>query len=785
MMLPSQLSAHNKAKRTRYSAIKIALLYIGISLMWIALSDQALFSLEGKLPHNLFLFLTSAKSFLFTLVTGLVIFNLVRADQKNLIDSENQYRNIYEGNPNPMWIYDLATLQFVSVNDAAITNYGYSEEEFLSKSILDIRPTEDWKLLKKDVNQLNNLYQDSGVWRHVKKDGTVIYASISSHRIIFNNRSCMMVVARDTTEKLIFEKQLEKINKTLLEQRSKLSETQKIAKLGGWEYDVMNKHLSWAKELYFITGLKPQTGRRLLDVYLDYIHSEDIEMVKHESWTTIQTGKPLDIIYRLKAPTGDTKYVRQLGQVEYEGETPVKVVGSLQDVTEIKVLEEEKNKYLFNLEDTANSINEIFFTLNHNMEFTLVNKKFEQEYGLNAGEVKGRKLLDVFPAGIVNLNFYTAYEQVVHEHVVVNIEDYSPRLGQWLSMSGYPTKEGGAFYLTNITEQKQKDQQLQEAVERFNFVTKATKLAIYDYLIPEKHLRFEAGACDWMNDSPAPGTNGAEWWTQHIHPDDAAEVISQQKQAIAQKSTAWNMEYRLYCGTDTYHYVLDQGYFIFNENNDPVRLVGAIRDIDELKRSNEENKRLAGIITRINNMVIVMDAQNRVTWVNKAFEDFTGFKLQEVKGQIYGTFMRGPETSTEVTSYIQEQKSQLNAFNVTLVKYNKAGERYWAQVEFTPTFDDNRQHTGYIAVYQDITQRKAHEETLQRQNDALRSVAWLSSHEIRRPAASILGLIDLLEHSSEPTEQQHLIGLVSQCAHELDSIVHDITHKVEAELQIK
>jgi len=57
--------------------------------------------------------------------------------------SEDQYRLLFEGNPNPMWVYDEETLRFLAVNEAAVRVYGYSREEFLAKTIVEIRPPEE------------------------------------------------------------------------------------------------------------------------------------------------------------------------------------------------------------------------------------------------------------------------------------------------------------------------------------------------------------------------------------------------------------------------------------------------------------------------------------------------------------------------------------------------------------------------------------------------------------------------------------------------------------------
>lgn len=68
-----------------------------------------------------------------------------------------------------MWVYDLATLRFLEVNEAATIIYGYTREEFLSMTIKDIRPSEDLPNLFKVATLENEGFVDAGIWRHIKK----------------------------------------------------------------------------------------------------------------------------------------------------------------------------------------------------------------------------------------------------------------------------------------------------------------------------------------------------------------------------------------------------------------------------------------------------------------------------------------------------------------------------------------------------------------------------------------------------------------------------------------
>ncbi|MBK6604006.1 MAG: PAS domain-containing protein [Leptospiraceae bacterium] len=110
--------------------------------------------------------------------------------------------SFFTKNPIPMWVYDLATLQFLEVNEAATIVYGYSREEFLSMTIKDIRPSEDLPALLKVANVDNEGYADTGVWRHLKKNGELLYVNISGQVIEFQGRKSELILSIDQTERV-------------------------------------------------------------------------------------------------------------------------------------------------------------------------------------------------------------------------------------------------------------------------------------------------------------------------------------------------------------------------------------------------------------------------------------------------------------------------------------------------------------------------------------------------------------------------------------------------------
>jgi diguanylate cyclase (GGDEF)-like protein/PAS domain S-box-containing protein len=127
---------------------------------------------------------------------------------KNQQDFENRTRYLFENNPNPMWIYDLETLGFLAVNQAAINHYGYSEEEFLSMTLQDIRSPEDMPRLLEAIAKVSTGFSVPEVWRHCKKDGAYIFVDVSAHTLDYQNRKCELILINDVTQKMQSEEAL-------------------------------------------------------------------------------------------------------------------------------------------------------------------------------------------------------------------------------------------------------------------------------------------------------------------------------------------------------------------------------------------------------------------------------------------------------------------------------------------------------------------------------------------------------------------------------------------------
>jgi PAS domain S-box-containing protein len=133
-----------------------------------------------------------------------------RRAEAELRASAVRYRELFDSSPLPMWVYDVDTLRFLMVNDAALRRYGYTREEFSSLTLTDLRPPEDHRELRSDVARRDDAPR---VWRHYTKDGEVLSVEVTAHDLAFEGKRARLVLANDVTARQRLEDQLRQAQK--------------------------------------------------------------------------------------------------------------------------------------------------------------------------------------------------------------------------------------------------------------------------------------------------------------------------------------------------------------------------------------------------------------------------------------------------------------------------------------------------------------------------------------------------------------------------------------------
>jgi PAS domain S-box-containing protein len=202
--------------------------------------------------------------------------------------SERNYRMLFEGHPQPMWIYDVDSLEFLQVNNATVEHYGYSHQEFLGMTIADIRPPQDVpKFLELVANPMPALDR-TGPWRHLLKDGTTIQVLVTSTAVTFGDHQARLVLAEDLTEGQRLELELHQ-SQARAESNAELSRAKDemvamvshevrtpLASIVGFAELLVTREVTPKQSKEYL-GVMLQEGRRLTSLINDFLDLRRIE----------------------------------------------------------------------------------------------------------------------------------------------------------------------------------------------------------------------------------------------------------------------------------------------------------------------------------------------------------------------------------------------------------------------------------------------------------------------------------------------------------------------------
>lgn len=247
---------------------------------------------------------------------------------------------------------------------------------------------------------------------------------------------------------------------------------------------------------------------------------------------------------------------------------------------------EEKNRIL-------ESIGDAFFALNHDWSITYWNKKAEEFTNVSRGQALGKNIWKVFPDNIDSI-FYNQYQHALKTQETVRFEAKDEIQGKWFEVSAYPSEEGLSVYFRDISLRKEADRRLIVANERFEKVTEATNDAIWDWDIVTNVLYWGIGFKKLFGfDFEKDETNlNYKNWETNIHSEDVERVIRSLEVALQSKVEKWTEDYRFQRVDGSYANVVDRGIIIRDKKDKPVRMIGALTDISERIKSQEELEEL-------------------------------------------------------------------------------------------------------------------------------------------------------------------------------------------------
>jgi PAS domain S-box-containing protein len=259
----------------------------------------------------------------------------LEAQIRQAADSEARYRMLFDGNPHPLWVFDMDTLGFLAVNEAAIQRYGYARDEFLSMTMRDITPPEDIQAMLDALARARRDVPAFGLWRHRRKDGAIMQVDVTSHELTMDGRRARLVLAVDVTERRRAEAALR-----AAQLRLEHAVNSSGAVLYRVRIDGSRLAFEWMSDnVTRIFGYEPAEALRPT-WWFENVHPHDLPAI-------LNTTEPVptrDTVreYRFRHRNGSYRWIRDDQRVLMDDNgVPTEIVGAWIDLTERRLLEDQ------------------------------------------------------------------------------------------------------------------------------------------------------------------------------------------------------------------------------------------------------------------------------------------------------------------------------------------------------------------------------------------------------------------------------------------------------------
>jgi len=501
-----------------------------------------------------------------------------------LRSSEENYRFMFDHNPQPMVIYDLETLAFLEVNQSAVDQYGYSREEFLSMTLRDIHPAEDIPILLADIELARRSDNPTGEWRHVKKNGKLSSVEIRSHSVCYHGKNARHILIHDITER-------KRAEEALMEER-------KLFMAGPTVVFRWQPGPPWQ-----VTYASPNT-KKLLGYpaeaftsgslsFADIIHPDDVGRLAEEQRRFIQNERAYyEQEYRLRRSDGQFLWVHDFTRT-------VVINGSRQDhgyitdITERKRAEEAHLKSERQYRQLIETMQDGVYRSSHEGRFLEVNPAMVKILGYDS--------VDELLAIDIPSQLYFALEDRQSAALKEKLEEMGVfRLRKkdgseiWVEDHGrhVVAEDGTVLYhegiLRDITDRKRAEEELRVA----KMVVENSPTVIFRWLAelgwPVEYVTENVTLFGFKKEELM---HKKTTFAEIVHPDDRERTSGEIDQHLLRGEDQFWLEYRLVSPKGEAHWVDDHTTVIRDATGKVLHYEGTITDISERKQLEAEVER--------------------------------------------------------------------------------------------------------------------------------------------------------------------------------------------------
>lgn len=502
------------------------------------------------------------------------------------------FESLFLNNPIPKFIFDSQTLRIERVNLAAIRQYGYSEGEFLNKTLYDLRPVEDSDYLKTILSGLREDQVYSGDVRHITKEGKIIWVQVSAHPVKYNGSHSRVVQALNITEKKEHEVRIDQVQKRC---EALIEHSLDIITVT----DIENKIVYASPAFFKATGYsEAEVINQPGEVF---IHPDDLKQLLGINETLLaHPGKAIPILSRIKRKDGVFVPVEGTIANLFQESAVQGIVANYREITQRLEDEEKVKKSEAILRAVFDSANEGFVITDLDLNIQTFNKVARDHIFSNTKRrelVSGASLLDYVSSERIDFFKGIIPRVVSGESLEYKTLDQSER-PRWINYCLYPIQNAGREIIgiciagKDVTERIDFEEQLKLSEQRYRALVRegSDLINIIDF---EGNYKFITPAAKSILDPKVLGENAF----QFVHEEDRAK-LKEEFDLLHKIKRVRSSPYRFKIGEDRYIWMETVGTNLMDEPSVQGIVINSheITDtITHIKAIEERNRRLEEI----------------------------------------------------------------------------------------------------------------------------------------------------------------------------------------------
>ncbi|MFN3985640.1 MAG: PAS domain S-box protein [Rhodocyclaceae bacterium] len=748
-------------------AFRVACAYALLGLLWILVSDKLLFVLVGGDSGRLAL-LQTYKGLIFIAVTALLLFVMVRSvlrEQAHAVLEGNQrFHAIFDGIKDPIFVHDFDSGRIIDVNEMACALYGVPRAQLCASSVSDLSAdvppytqadAEQWMARTRSGEE--PVFE----WLGRRPDGELFWIEVSMRTARLGAQRVMLAVVRDIARR-------KRAELALAQSEAHLRQAQAVGRIGSWVSDLEEDRLQWSAQTYDIFGV--EVGSAIDDAhFFERVHPDDRHYVREafKAACAGDEGAAYDIEHRIVC-AGEVKWVRERAEfVRDEHGRVIRAIGTVQDITERRALQDAQRELIARLHSVANASPVLFIAIGLDGRCEWVNERWVAFIGRDAEYELGDGWLDgVHPDDRERI-------VAVHAQALAQIQPYASEFRhrrhdgryRWLLVQGMPrfNADGRCVGLIgsclDVSRERETLEALWESEERLRLALHAGRQGFYD-------IDFAAGAMliggEYATMLGYPEGGLEEHLASlraRIHPDDCATYEQAFEACLAGETPEFRAECRMRTATGGWKWVLSIGAVIeHGQDGMPARMIGTHTDVDRIKRAEHEVRRFRFIVENASQEIYLVDMDGTLRFANQAAADSLGYSREELVGMSLHDLdpLHPPEAFREHVAVLRST----GAMSLETLHHARDGRAIPKEIKaalmsmegeeficgFAQDISARRQAQAALAQLNQDLETRVRERTAQLEaaNLELESFSYAVSHDLKAPLRGISGYSQIL-----------------------------------------